>query len=105
MVTPFDKDYEELKPAGKYILVEIVQEKAEEKKLASGIIVPAAQRANAAPQFAIVRKVGPKVEVEVAVDDFVEVNAQLYPNIVDKDGYGKFQLLHEEQITGVYKKK
>ncbi len=105
MVTPFDKGYDELKPTGKYILVEVVQEKAEEKKLPSGIIVPVAQRAAGLPQFALVRKVGDKVEIDVAVDDFVEVNAQLYPNIVDKEGYGKYQLLHEEQITGVYKKK
>jgi len=105
MVTPFDKDYSDLQPTGKYILVEVVREKAEEKKLASGIIVPVAQRAQSMPQFALVRKVGSKVEIEVSQGDFVEVNAQLYPNIIDKEGYGKYQLLHEEQITGVYKKK
>lgn len=105
IVTPFDSGYEELKPIGKNILLEILQDKPEEKKLPSGIIVPATQRAGANPQFALVKAIGDKVEINVSAGDFVEINSQLYPNIINSEGYGKYQLVHEEQITGVYKKK
>ena len=102
MTTPFDEGYQPLKPLGKYVLIEVFQEQPEEKKVGH-IIVPAAQRVN--PQYAQVLDVGSEVKINVAKDDFIEVNAQLYPNITDKEGYGKYQLVHEEQIAGVYKKK
>jgi len=105
MVTPFEGNHEDLTPIGKYILIEITKEETKEKVLDSGIIVPAAQRAQGNPTFALVKKVGDKVEIGVTPDDFVQINAQLYPDIVDAEGYGRYQLVHEEQIAGVYKHK
>lgn len=105
MVTPFEGSHEGLVPLGKYILIEITKESDAEKTLPSGIIVPAAQRAQGNPQFALVKGVGSKVEIGVEPNDFIQVNAQLYPDIVNSEGYGKFQLVHEEQVAGVYKHK
>jgi len=104
MVTPFEGSHGELNPIGKYILIEITKEEDKEKKVGN-IIIPAAQRAQGNPTFALVRKVGDKVEIDVKENDFVQVNAQLYPDIVNAEGYGKYQLIHEEQVAGVYKHK
>ncbi len=102
--TPFESGYESLEPIGKYILVEVLQEKTSKEKKVGSIIVAQQPTANN-PQFGLVVKVGNKVEVGVGSGDFIEVNGQWYPNIVDADGFGRFQLVHEEQVAGVYKKK
>lgn len=102
-ITPFEKGFKSLEPVGKNVLIEITQEKATTEKKVGSLIVPGQSKANL-PQFGLVKKVGNKVEIEVHAGDFVEINSQFYPNIVDNEGFGKYQLVHEEQITGVYKK-
>ena len=102
--TPFESGYKPLEPIGKYILVEIVQDDPAKEKKVGSIIVAQQQKANL-PQFGLVLKVGNKVEAEISEGDFIEVNGQWYPAVVDSEGFGRFQLVHEEQLAGVYRKK
>lgn len=101
-MTPFDGKHSELIPIGKYILLEIVQDKPKEKKIGS-IIAPTS---NQAPRtFSVVKDIGEGVTIKLKKGDFVEINQQVYPDIANEEGFGTYMIVHEEQITGVYSSK
>ena len=103
-MTPHDKTkYEDLQPLGKFVLVELVEEKKAEKRTPSGIIIPGSAGDQPAT-FALVWGVGPEVTYGVQNGDFIEANTSFYAQFKGIDGRS-FQLIHQDVIAGVYKKK
>ena len=95
--------FEELKPLGKFVLVELVEEKPQERKTPAGIIIPGTTAEQPAT-FGLVRAVGPEVLHDVKVGDFIEANQSFYTQFKDAIGT-PLQLIHQDVIAGVYKKK
>ena len=103
-MSPFEGNHENLQAIGRFVLIEIIKEKVEEKKTAGGIIVPASR--NQDPQeYGFVVSVGDGVMAKIAPGDYVEAVTQMYANIADAQGVNRFQMIHEDQIAGIYKKK
>lgn len=103
-MSPFDGNHEKLQAVGKFILIEVIKEKTEEKKTQAGIILPAS-RIDSSPEYGYVLSIGDKVTSNISPGDYIEAVTQMYANIVDSNGISRYQMIHEDQIAGVYKKK
>ena len=103
-MTPYDRtQYDELKPVGKFVLVELIEEKPQERKTPAGIIIPGTTTEQPAT-FGLVRAVGPEVTQDIKPGDFIEANQSFYSQFKDIDG-APLQMISQDYIAGVYKKK